>query len=249
MMPTPWIHTLDLVDEFTGWTPNDFYYKFYDAYGAYPTYQAASSFASGLVVMAAIEKTQSLDPLTVANAIETMSFQTLYRNITFVNNQADVKMVIVQMPLDLQFELVYPTPEEGATLVYPMPSWSSKSCEFSTNSCAGHGKCNDDGNCVCDPRYYGLHDLNSCDTFCHGEISYDSDNNEFCKNITHVNFGGVLLGFDDEERELLSMMLLAVELINNKADGWFDEYAQQVLRADARRVRLLRKAVIIKLFY
>ena len=51
MMPTPWVKYLDIVDEYTGWTPMDFDKKFFNSYGVNPTYHAASAFAGGTIII------------------------------------------------------------------------------------------------------------------------------------------------------------------------------------------------------
>ncbi len=226
-MPTPWDKSLDIVDEFTGWTPRQFYDMFYDSFGEPPSYHAPCAFSNGIMLMAAIERTQSLDPLTIANAIRSMNFQTLYRNMSFeVNNQASMDFLVVQMQYDLTYRLVLPTPEPNASVTFPMPSWASKDCEINTESCSGHGTCNELGHCVCDPQYYGKDNPLSCDSFCEGVIGYDPSGNDFCKRNTKYYVGGVVNTEEVDYRELEAMVQLAVQLINNKTDGWFDETPQ-----------------------
>ena len=227
MMPTPWDKSLDLVDQFTGWTPKKFYDIFYNSFGEAPSYHAPSAFSNGLMLMAAIEKTQSLDPLTVANAIRSMNFQTLYRNMSFAeNNQANIDFLVVQMQYDLTYRLVLPSAETNASVTYPMPTWASKECEISTVYCSGHGKCNEAGHCICDTQYYGKVNPQSCDTYCDGVIGYDAEDSDFCMLNTTYYIGGMVNYATTAYFEVEAMINLAINLVNNKTDGWFDNTPQ-----------------------
>jgi hypothetical protein len=103
-----------------------------------------------------------------------------------------------------------------------MPSWKSRECSLETGNCAGHGKCVE-SSCNCDEGYYGLKNPQSCDTYCFGEIF-----NGVCRN-NRTYYVGAQLDYDVEHfRELSAHLRLAVELVNNKTDGWFDDNTKQV---------------------
>lgn len=110
------------------------------------------------------------------------------------------------------------------TAVYPAPTWAQRDCIKSTNDCSSHGKCNTTGYCVCDPGYYGAINYLSCDTSCDGEIV-----NGKCRANTILYIGGMVAYQYAEGPEYQANMRLAVELINNKNDGWFDNNTAQVL--------------------
>ena len=228
MMPVPWSKSLDIVDSYTGWTPREFSDMFFDEFQYYPPYYAASAFADGEILVAAIEQTQSLDHLTIANAMRSMHFPTLYGNITFdSNNQAQSDFYVVQVQKDLSYELVFPSSANNATLVYPMPTWAGKECSVSTGDCSGHGVCDSKGNCTCDPGYYGsAASPDSCDALCFGDLATDNSNEVFCKENTYIYIGGIVPYGIPEAEELTAMIKLAVQMVNNNTDGWFDNAKQ-----------------------
>jgi hypothetical protein len=201
-----------------------------DAYGQEPSYFDANSFSCGEVIMAAIEHTQSLDPHVLAKAIKVLSFPTIYANVSFdANNQIGAPMVVIQQQRSDTSNVIYPSISEGGSVLYPMPTWSTKTCEKETSDCSGHGRCNDVGRCVCQPGYYGKTNVKSCDAVCEGILAEDAARGvTFCKLNATFQIGGVvnLNGYDS--MELAAMMRLAVELVNNKADGFFDDLAPQV---------------------
>jgi ABC-type branched-subunit amino acid transport system substrate-binding protein len=85
-----WDKSLDLVDSFTGWTPKEFVDIFYLNYQYIPSYAAVSCFGAAEVIMGAIEKSQSLDPITLADTLRASEFQTIYANVKFdANNQIE----------------------------------------------------------------------------------------------------------------------------------------------------------------
>jgi hypothetical protein len=229
MMPTPWDKSLNLMDNYTGWTPSEFSQKYKDAYGREPSYLVASSFSSAEVIMAAIEHTQSLDPLVLAHAIENLAFPTIFANVTFdANHQIESDMLIVQMQKSDSSSVIYPSEAAKASFI-KLPSWKVKECERDTSDCSGRGYCDDSGRCICNPGYYGLETKNSCDAYCNGTLAEDVERKEFfCKVDTTFYVGGVVSSSDPDSPEVAAMIRLAVELVNNKADGFFDDLAPQV---------------------
>lgn len=228
-MPTPWDKSLNLTDENTGWTPSEFSQRFKDAYGIEPSYLAASSFSTAEIIMAAIEHTDSLDPLVLTAAIHALSFSTIYGNVTFdENNQIQTPMLVVQQQKTDTFSVIYPY-ESALASYFPLPTWQVKECELNTEDCSGHGQCNENGKCVCDPGYYGGAVKTSCDTYCNGALAEDVERQEFfCKVDTTFYVGGAVSFAAVHSPELDSMLRLGVELVNNKNDGFFDDLAPQV---------------------
>jgi hypothetical protein len=78
--------------------------------------------------------------------------------------------------------------------------------------------------CECDPSYYGLTDPSSCDTYCNGEVVGGA-----CRGNVVLYIGGMVAYQYAEGPEYAANMRLAVELINNKTDGWFDNNTAQVV--------------------
>ena len=230
MMPAFWDQALNITDSFTGWTPQYFSDQYQLNFGNIPPFYAAGSFAAATILMDSIERSQSLDDIIVSNTIRDTSFETIYGNISFdENNQVLMSLLVVQVQKTLDYKMVLPHPAPGVTIVYPMPSWNTKTCSFNTNDCAEHGVCNSDGVCICDTGYYGGENKASCDTYCYGEVVLVSSSNSFCKNVTTYYIGGVVTTGESATSEIISVMTLAVELINNKTDGWMDAETAQVL--------------------
>ncbi|CAN0451099.1 unnamed protein product, partial [Ectocarpus fasciculatus] len=164
MMPTPWVDTLDIRDPFTGWTPAEFSEKFYGRYGEHPEFYSAGGFASGIVLMDAIQRSQSMDPAVIAQVLRESTTQTIYGEVSFNEDNmyaGDFLTVQVQRG-SLEPEMVLPTVAPNTTLVYPMPTWTQKQCAHDTNDCDGHGACSSTGVCECEDRYYGAGESKSC---------------------------------------------------------------------------------------
>jgi hypothetical protein len=201
--------------------------KFKEAYGYTPTYNAANTFSAGEILMDAIEKSQSLDPMVLANTLRKSHFETIYTNVSFnSNNQIIVDLLIVQSQYDLSYTTVFPKYTQA---IYPMPTWKMKQCEIDTNDCSGRGRCSSDGKCICDDQYYGKVNVESCDTYCDGERAYDPGRKvHFCKSKTTFHIGAVTIADKAQEPEYRAVLRLAVDLINNKTDGYFDNTTAQV---------------------
>jgi hypothetical protein len=227
MMPTVWEKSVQLIDKYTGWTPLQFSEMFKDAYGYSPTYHAANAFNAGEILMDAIEKTQSLDPMVLADTMRKSYFETIYANVSFDgNNQITADLLIVQSLYDKSYTTIYPKFTEA---IYPIPTWKMKQCEIDTDDCSGHGRCSTDGQCICDDQYYGKVNTDSCETYCDGERAYDFGRQlHFCKSKTTFQIGAVTTIHSAEEPEFRAMFRLAAELINNKTDGFFDNNTAQV---------------------
>lgn len=119
--------------------------------------------------------------------------------------------------------VVSPPAVAQGPVFYPMPTWKAKKCMADTLYCSGHGTCSPEGVCVCDPNYYGKEDLNSCDAYCSGEMKSGA-----CLEMQHYYIGGLIPYDIPVSGEFIAMMNLAVELINNKTDGWYDNEVKQV---------------------
>jgi hypothetical protein len=117
--------------------------------------------------------------------------------------------------------VVSPLERANGVISYPMPTWKAKSCMKETLYCSGHGTCADTGLCICDEHYYGKLNPLSCDTYCTGEMK-----DSICFSLQQYYIGGLLPYSISSAPEFISIMNLAVELINNKTDGWFDDTLQ-----------------------
>ncbi len=63
--------------------------------------------------------------------------------------------------------IVLPDEYKDVSIVYPMPTWEVRICNYDSGFCSGHGNCNEAGICVCNAQYYG----DICEKFCLGEIT------------------------------------------------------------------------------
>jgi hypothetical protein len=221
----PWASTSKIFDQYTNWTANDFETYYSRSYGYAPTYLSAASFASGEILMAAIESTNSLDhSLLQQHLLHSSSFfLTLYGNISFnsIGQSASDMFVVQVMPNSQQnIEIVLPLSLAEVPVSYPVPTWLQRECQVSTDYCSSHGTCTSTGTCQCDYGYYGFTNLLSCDTYCVG--TFDPETGACAKFTTY--YVGVIVDYQfPEYLEYLSHIRLAAEMINNKSDGWFDE--------------------------
>lgn len=219
---SPWASTSKIYDIYTNWTALDFEKRYESTYGESPTYLSAASFASGEVLIASIENSNSFDNLDIQNQILNNFFPTIYGNISFdQNGQSKNDMFVVQViPTTKEIELVLPNSYADITPYYPVPTWAKRQCEIDTNYCSNHGTCSPAGKCICDYGYYGYDNVNSCDTYCIG--TFDPITGGCAKFTTY--YVGILADYQfHEHNEYIAHIQLATLMINNKTDGWFDD--------------------------
>ncbi len=94
----PWSYELNHTCEYTGWTAHEFFDYFRARFRVMPTYHAASSFASALIMLEAVERTQSFDTQVILDDISRSSFYTFYGNCSFANKlrQCNMRPVVLQ---------------------------------------------------------------------------------------------------------------------------------------------------------
>lgn len=229
-MPTPWVDTLNITDPFTGWTPAEFSEKFSARYGQDPEFTATGGFASGVLLMDAIERTQSMEPSVISASFRATSTPTIYGEVNFnADDMYDGDLLVVQVQFrSMKAEMVLPTTAPHASLTFPMSTWVQKSCMYSTNKCSGHGSCTTDGKCECDAHYYGADGSISCETYCDGELAVNTAGSVFCKAVMTYFIGGLSPADRDDNEEIRAVIDLAVELVNNNTDGFLDDLLKQV---------------------
>eukprot|EP00602_Paraphysomonas_sp_CaronLab_P005348 CAMPEP_0185017998 /NCGR_PEP_ID=MMETSP1103-20130426/842_1 /TAXON_ID=36769 /ORGANISM="Paraphysomonas bandaiensis, Strain Caron Lab Isolate" /LENGTH=1593 /DNA_ID=CAMNT_0027547641 /DNA_START=63 /DNA_END=4844 /DNA_ORIENTATION=- len=229
---TPWAPTDDIRGTFTGWTAQDFSDRYSAIYNTVPPYQAASTFAAGIVLVDAIETTQSLQEEILLQYLQSKrQYETFYANFSFdSHHQAMFDVLLSQVqPINTNgtteqdVVLVLPAAVSDAPPIYPAPTWSQRACNRDTNYCSSHGQCDTSGECICDNNYYGAANPSSCDTYCDGQIVDGA-----CRSSMVYYIGGMVAYQYSEASEYKSSMRLAVDLINNKTDGWFDNDTAQV---------------------
>jgi ABC-type branched-subunit amino acid transport system substrate-binding protein len=96
MMTTPWSALDSIKGSYTGWTATEFDRRYYDNFAINASYQVASTFASAVILVAAIEQSQSMDHVVLRDVLRNSSFQTMYRNVSFNENNQPEFMSYVQ---------------------------------------------------------------------------------------------------------------------------------------------------------
>jgi hypothetical protein len=224
---TPWAPTPAIKCKYTNWTAQEFSNRYETTYGIVPTFLAAAAFAGGIVLGAGIEKAGTINSSVVEPIIKNGYFETVYGNVSFdESGQSVTELMVVQMqPDSLKYELVRPVAYAVVEEVFPVPSWAERQCTTDTSSCDDHGSCDSSGKCTCDYGYYGFENPDSCDTYCTG--TFHSDTGACTRSTTY--YIGMLTDYQfPEYKEYIAHSNLAVELINNKTDGWFDDVTADI---------------------
>lgn len=144
----------------------------------------AAAFASGTLLQVALEELQSpqSDPDNfraggqLAGLLKTSSAPrpSVFGNMSFNScGESQMELLVVQVQMlekegrQVRASVVLPAHyASDVPLVYPAPSWATRLCQETTARCSGHGTCSAEGNCECQPNYYGLLNPSSCDSQC-----------------------------------------------------------------------------------
>ena len=224
---TPWVPTVNTVDEFVGWTAVEFQRRFKATFNNEPSYRAASAFAAIEILIAVVEEIQSIDPNLIGQALMSSIFRTLYGEVSFDgNHQAMLDFLVLQLRLlndtEVAVDIIVDPPDKAtASVVWPVPTWKQQECVRATQSCSSHGECDTSGTCICDAQYYTS--SIPCDTYCDGEINEETGH---CHADVVMYVGGIVDDMLGDTAEIMSTMQLAVDLINDHSDGWFDSTRQ-----------------------
>lgn len=121
-----WESTLGYADEWFG-TASEYAERYEEAYDMAPSYQAAESTATALVLHLAIEAANSLDTDEVRTALQDMDIVTFYGPINFdeTGKNAGKPMVTIQIQ-DGEINIVAPVDAAVADVIYPAPAWSDR---------------------------------------------------------------------------------------------------------------------------
>jgi branched-chain amino acid transport system substrate-binding protein len=82
---TPWAPLDSIHCNITGWTAAEFDERYFEYFALRPNYHAASAFADCLILLTAIEETQSLDHEVLLNSIRSKTYETMYATLSFSN--------------------------------------------------------------------------------------------------------------------------------------------------------------------
>lgn len=97
------------------------------AYNQEPSYQAADGAAAALAFQFAIEKSGSIDPQKVRDALAGLDVTTFYGQIKFDSTGANTYKPMVAMQIQNgQVVTVYPAAVANATMQYPTPAFGSR---------------------------------------------------------------------------------------------------------------------------
>lgn len=142
---TAWSPQSTYTSGITGTSNADFVASYEEMFDNAPLYQSAEGYACGEILLEAIEKTNSIDPTTIANYIVQNSFSTILsaNAISFPERHQAVGDW-----LSLQFDTnsnTYIVADQPSNLVYPMPTWASRSAVTTLPPTSSSG-CTSDNN-------------------------------------------------------------------------------------------------------
>lgn len=121
-----WERSLGYEDEYFG-TAEDYAVRYEERFGIAPSYQAAESTATALVLHLAIEAADAIETAPVRDALNEMDIVTFYGPINFdeTGKNAGKPMVTIQIQ---DGEILVIAPEDAAQVdaVWPAPAWDER---------------------------------------------------------------------------------------------------------------------------
>mmetsp|Transcript_8278 Transcript_8278/g.17219 ORF Transcript_8278/g.17219 Transcript_8278/m.17219 type:complete len:442 (+) Transcript_8278:488-1813(+) len=116
---TPWDQSLNIVDQVTGWSAQDFADEFARATGDVDvTYHAASAASVVSIAVQAIESTDTLDEAVLTKHIAEATFPTIYGAISFdANGQSQAPSLLVQYDANGTVQTVYPEEASSGSIL------------------------------------------------------------------------------------------------------------------------------------
>ncbi len=124
--PTQWERTMKWKGPYFG-TAEEYAQRYEKKWGEPPTYQAAESTATALVLQIAIEQAGSLDTDKVREALRNMDITIFYGPIKFdeTGKNTAKPMGAIQIQ-DGKINVIAPPEAAVADLIYPMPPWKER---------------------------------------------------------------------------------------------------------------------------
>jgi branched-chain amino acid transport system substrate-binding protein len=108
-------------------TPANYAALYQERYGHAPSYQSASSTASGLAFVKAIEKARTLDPKVVRDTIAKLDFIAFYGQIKFDERGVNIfKPMVVEQWQNGKKATVWPSEVASAKPLWPATEWGSR---------------------------------------------------------------------------------------------------------------------------
>jgi len=134
---TPWLkekrYQSDLVEDWNSESFVERYVKFFGADSVGVDYQAAAAFAGFEVLVAAIERADSLDPGKVAEQLATMEYSSIFGRIRYNNSGAPTghpKIVQRQGVDPAKVLQVGPVADAEVEVYLPIPRWHEQVCHY-----------------------------------------------------------------------------------------------------------------------
>ena len=82
-----------------------------------------------------------------------------YGKISFdENHQVELPMLVTQARPGGEEQIVWMGSDATGDFIFPIPTWRRRECAEADGvgqECSGHGRCNDEGQCVCDEEWAG----------------------------------------------------------------------------------------------
>ena len=108
-------------------TPANYNDQYIKKFGHEPSYQSAESTACGIVFAKAIEKTGSIEPKPVRDAIAKLDFISFYGQIKFDERGINIyKPMAVEQWQKGQKVTVWPAEAANAKPMWPAPAWNAR---------------------------------------------------------------------------------------------------------------------------
>lgn len=150
---TPWDSSLNIQDQVTGWSAEDFAGIYQSATSDTDiTYHTAAAAAAISVIIQAIKQADAIsETKAIRDIIASGTFQTMYGEVSFDNNgQSRAPSLLIQYDTNGTVQSVFPAEVSSGPILYPMPSFSQRDCmHLSDCEVSGDGTCNSNGECVC----------------------------------------------------------------------------------------------------
>lgn len=178
-------------DAITNWTPLEFSDRFLFRTSQEPAYQHTAAAAAVSVLIQAIEMAGTLDSQTVAQVLSNNTFYTVYGETFFNENGQNVapSFLLQHDAQNGDLHVVSFGNDDVSSnstfkIIYPMPSWKQRDCEFNERCVPSGGSCdNVEGTCNCTNA--------TGDTETNNVISWGLGSTAFCKVIVEEDMNWI----------------------------------------------------------
>eukprot|EP00928_Gymnodinium_smaydae_P029818 TRINITY_DN22351_c0_g5_i1.p1 TRINITY_DN22351_c0_g5~~TRINITY_DN22351_c0_g5_i1.p1 ORF type:complete len:916 (+),score=72.64 TRINITY_DN22351_c0_g5_i1:38-2749(+) len=150
--------------EFSNLTTSEFMDAYQNHFDETPSHLAAGQYAALCALIATLERVGTVATSIVRKALLKISLHEFYDNISFNSHgQIQSSFAVVQSDATgnvMKIDTSSSSLQSDGSIVFPLPSWKMRKCLVTTmdrqgNECSGHGKCLNDGTCVCEANWEG----------------------------------------------------------------------------------------------